>query len=301
MSSYLERQRDAFSGGLAAMAAKMPAKRAAPTAPASPSPSVASTTSVVPTAGGTPTKKVKRDAGAAIYSQPENTGVGTDISTKIVYAVEYLKNNGKPLALETVFSHLNVNREAESVQREVVSRLRNHPRITWKPDPNLSEQAWNSGTYEHKPVIPSVKDKTSLLNYLQKLTDARGVTVKDLKDGWPTCEDALTELEKEHKILVVRTKKDNHPKMVWLDDASLHHGVDDEFRALWGKVNVPSIDDIVHKLSAVGQKPTSEDPRLKVVDAPKEKKQKKRIQRRPGKTTNAHMNHLLKDFSHMKR
>jgi len=296
MSSYLDRQRAAFSSGLASVADKIQVKRPAPV---SPSPSIASTTSAA--AGGTPTKKAKRDVAATIYSQPENTGVGASIGTNLVYAVEYLKQNSKPITLEKVLNHLNLNKEPEAHQKEIVERLRNHPRIAWNPDPALSEQTWGSGTYEHKPIIPNVKDKTALLKYLQLRTDAQGVTVKDLKDGWPDCEAAISQLEAEKKILVVRTKKDNHPKMVWLDDPTLSHDVDQEFQTMWHRVEVPGPDDIVRRLVAVGQKPTSEDPRTKLAAAPKEKKQKKRVQRRTGKATNTHMEHLLKDYSHLKR
>lgn len=215
--------------------------------------------------------------------------------------------------MAAVLGHLSLDREPESFRRQVVERMRHHPRITWRPDPtaktskpsvvggNGDDDDWQTGTYEHLPIIPNVKDRTSLLQHLQRRTDAQGVSVKDLKDGWPDCEAALTALEREHRILVVRTKKDNHPRMVWLDDPSLCHAVEPEFQALWHRVEVPAVDDIVRKLAAAGQKPTSEDPRLRDIAAPKEKKQKKRAQRRTGKSTNTHMEHLLKDYSHMKR
>jgi len=297
MSSYLERQQQAFASSLASAASKIQVKRPAPV---SPSPSVTSTTSAA--AGPTPGKKAKRDAGATIYSQPENTGVGVALGTNIVYAVDYLKKNtGDTVSLARLFSYFNWNKEPEPFQREIVERLRGHPRVAWNPDAALPEQTWRSGSYEHRPVIPHVRNKTALLAHLQRRNDAQGVTVKDLKDGWPDCEEAIAELEREHKILVVRTKKDNHARMVWSNDATLFRAVDPEFQSLWHRVEVPSLDDIVRRLAAVGQKPTSEDPRTKMVAAPKEKKQKKRVQRRGGKATNTHMEHLLKDYSHIKR
>ncbi len=270
------------------------------TVPDSPSPSVASISSAA--VGESPAKKVKRDAKAPIYSQPENTGVGVSIGTNMVYAVDYLKQqSARPMTLERVLNHLNLNKEPEAFQRELVERLRMHPRVRWIPDAALKEQAWNTGTYEHNPIIPNVRDKPALVKYLQRRTDAQGVAVKDLKDGWPDCEAPITELERDHRLLVVRTKKDNHAKMVWLDDASLHHSIDAEFQAMWHKVDVPGQDDIARRLAAVGQKPTSEDPRAKLAAAPREKKQKKRAQRRTGKATNTHMEHLLKDYTHYKR
>ncbi|CAK7201116.1 transcription factor TFIIE beta subunit, TFIIEB, Tfa2 [Sporothrix eucalyptigena] len=319
--SFVDRQRESLAGSLASAASKISVKRSqtsAPSplpslggggAPASPSPSVASTTSA--TAASTPVKKKNGPGGpanglpvgAAIYSQPENTGVGTAIGTNIVYALDYLKQQGgKPVSLTVVLGHLNLNRESEAVQKQIVERMRHHPRIAWRPDTSEhSDDNWKTGTYEHKPIIPNVKDKTALLQYLQRRTDAQGVNVKDLKDGWPDCETALTALEKEHKVLVVRTKKDNHPRMVWLDDPSLCFSVEPEFQSLWHRATIPSVEDIVGKLTAAGQKPTSEDPRLRAMMQPKEKKAKKRAQRRTGKSTNTHMEHLLKDYSQLKR
>ncbi|CAK7225544.1 transcription factor TFIIE beta subunit, TFIIEB, Tfa2 [Sporothrix curviconia] len=333
--AYLDRQRDSLAGSLASAASKISVKRSqtsAPSplpslgtggggAPASPSPSVASTTSA--TAASTPVKKRNGPGGsgppgsnglplgAAIYSQPENTGVGTAIGTNIVYALDYLKQQGgKPVTLDVVLGHLNLHRESETIQKQIVERMRHHPRIMWRPDSatlssldsgSSTDDSWKTGTYEHKPIIPNVKDKTALLQYLQRRTDAQGVNVKDLKDGWPDCETALTALEREHKVLVVRTKKDNHPRMVWQDDPTLCFTVEPEFQSLWHRATIPSVEDIVGKLTAAGQKPTSEDPRLRALNQPKEKKAKKRAQRRTGKSTNTHMEHLLKDYSHLKR
>ena len=321
--AYLDRQRDSFASSLAAAAAKIPVKQRANTSavasplpnlsnnavgtPASPSPSVASTTSVT----GTTPKKSRHNgppggSAAAIYSQPDNTGMGTDIGTNIVYALDYLKQQrGKAISLAHVLGHLSLNRESEALQKKIVERMRMHPRIAWRPDDSVSsmslDENWSTGAYEHNPVIPGVRDRTSLLQFLQRRTDAQGVSIKDLKDGWPDCEPTLTALEKEHRVLVVRTKKDNHPRMVWLDDPSLCHGVEPEFQALWHRSEIPPLDDIVRKLTAAGQKPTSEDPRLRAANQPKEKKVKKKAQRRTGKSTNTHMEHLLKDYSHMKR
>ncbi|KAJ4293759.1 transcription factor TFIIE beta subunit, TFIIEB, Tfa2 [Collariella sp. IMI 366227] len=98
-----------------------------------------------------------------------------------------------------------------------------------------------------------------------------------------------------------RPKKDGAPRMVWLDDASLFHEIDPELKIMWSRCEVPSVENIVPRLVAAQQKPASEDPRIKAMQAPKVEKKKKRAQRRTGKSTNTHMEHLLKDYSHMKR
>jgi transcription initiation factor TFIIE subunit beta len=304
MSSYLDTQKSVLKNALASTGGKISAKSApsgsltASLAPPSPSPSIGSTTSKNET---TPNAKRKRDATAPIYSQPENTGFGNDVLTQMTFAVEYLKKKDEAKAITDILDHLSLVKYNESHKQTLVEQMRRHPRIQWVPDPALSEQTWRSGAYLHRPLIPGVKNKTSLLAYLQRKIDATGVSVKELKDGWPDCEESLAELEREHRILVVRTKKDNHPRMVWINDPSLCNDLEQEFKIMWHRVQVPSIDDIVRKLSAVGQKPTSEDPRLKAANLPKAKQQKKRAQRRPGKSTNTHMEHLLKDYGHLKR
>jgi transcription initiation factor TFIIE subunit beta len=296
MSSYLERQQNSFTSGLSAAASKLSGGKR-PLAPPSPSPSITSTTSAA--AGTTPTKK-DRDV-PTVFSQPANTGTGNSLLAQMTYVIDWLKQKDEPKTVHEILEYISGRNKSQEEQEEFANFVRNNPHIQWIPDPSLSEQTWRSGTYLHRPLIPNVKTKTQLLGYLQKRVDAQGVSVKDLKDGWADCEAAIDDLEREHRVLVVRWKKDNHPKTVWINDASLVHPVDPEFQTMWHKVEVPGVDMIVQRLSAVGQKPTSEDPRLKMIATPKVEKKKKRATRRQGKATNTHMEHLLKDYSHLKR
>ncbi|EHK23872.1 uncharacterized protein TRIVIDRAFT_58003 [Trichoderma virens Gv29-8] len=298
MSSYLEKQSSVFRGSLASAASKLSnpssLKATASLAPPSPSPSAASDSN-------TPTSKRKRDVAPEVFSQPQLTGYGAEVKTQMTFAVEYLKKKGDAKTITDIIDHLSLRNYTEEHKKELTEGLRGHPRVEWRPDPSLSEQTWKTGTYKHRPIIPGVKDATSLLAHLQRKTDSSGVSVKDLKDGWPDCEDTLAKLEHEHKILVVRTKKDNFPRYVWADDASLHNSVEPEFQAMWRRVQLPSLDDMHRKLVSVGQKPTSDDPRKAVAAAAKPKQQKKRAGKRIGKATNTHMTHLLNDYSGMRR
>lgn len=307
MSSYLEKQSSAFKGTLASAASKisnplsskvasqLSAKVTSSLAPPSPSPSAASDSN-------TPTAKRKRDALPEIpFSQPQLTGYGSEVKTQMTFAVEYLKKKGEPKTITDIIDHLSLMNYTEEHKKELTEGLRGHPRIDWKPDGSLREQTWKTGMYEHRPIIPGVKDAISLVAHLQRKTDASGVSVKDLKDGWPDCEDTLTKLENQHKILVVRTKKDNFPRYVWADDVSLHNSVQPEFQAMWRRVQLPSLDDMHRKLVSVGQKPTSEDPRKTGPTTTKPKIQKKRANNRMSKATNVHMTHLLHDYSGMRR
>ncbi|GJN72027.1 transcription factor TFIIE beta subunit, DNA-binding domain-containingprotein [Purpureocillium lilacinum] len=300
MSSYLEKQSAAFRGTLASAASKLSnpsAVKAASLAPPSPSPSAASDSA-------TPTAKRKRDAVPDVpFSQPQLTGYGAEVKTQMTFAVDYLKKKGEPKSITDIIDHLSLRAYSDEHKKELTDGLRGHPRVDWRPDPNLTEQTWKTGTYTHRPIIPGVKDATSLLAHLQRKTDASGVSVKDLKDGWPDCEETLAQLERQHKVLVVRTKKDNFPRYVWADDPSLQHAVQPEFQSMWHRVPLPSLDDMHRKLVNVGQKPTSEDPRkaAQAAGAGKPKTQKKRAGKRMGKATNVHMAHLMQDYSHIRR
>ncbi|KAK7402487.1 transcription factor TFIIE beta subunit, TFIIEB, Tfa2 [Neonectria punicea] len=308
MSSYLDKQANSFKGNLASAAAKLSnptstkavttkaASLALPSlAPPSPSPSAASDPN-------TPSVKRKRDAVPDVpYSQPQLTGYGAEVKTQMTFAVEYLKKKGEDKTITEIIDHLSLRGYTEEHKRELADGLRGHPRIDWRPDGSLSEQTWQTGMYSHRPIIPGVKDATSLLAHLQRKTDASGVSVKDLKDGWPDCEETLSSLERQHKVLVVRTKKDNLPRCVWIDDASLHYSVQPEFHVMWHRVPLPSTDDMHRKLVSVGQKPTSEDPRKNANLGTKPKTQRKRAGKRGGKATNVHMAHLMQDYSGMRR
>ena len=134
---------------------------------------------------------------------------------------------------------------------------------------------------------------------LQGQRTAKGINVKELKDGWPGCLDAIDSLEAEGRILVTRHKKDQSPKMVWANDPSLLHIVDNEFKELWHRIVVPqSTADLRKSLIEYGLTPTS------VVKTPvpvKQKEKKRKGARRGGKTTNTHMLGVLQDYSHLRR
>jgi len=183
-------------------------------------------------------------------------------------------------------------------KRLIAQILKKHDRVKWIPDAHSA--AWDSGTYAHRPVI-SVRTETELVAFLQRKPDAQGVSVKDLKDGWPDCEEAINKLEKENKILVTRTKKDNHARMIWGNDPSLVHRVDTEFVSMWRHTELPSVDELVKRLREAGQKPASEDPSKRIKPPPKMKEKKKKALRKGVRSTNRHIDpSILKDYGHFK-
>lgn len=296
MSSYLEKQQAAFKSEVKAVSSQVTAKRslAAPVSAPSPAPSNASNTSK----SENKDVKRKREPTNVVYSQPAATGYGTVAFTQVTYVIEFLKKKDEAKTFKEILEYLSQVHADEGTKRLIIQILKKHDRVRWIPDPQ--SKVWDSGTFIHNPII-NVRTKNDLIGFLQIRADAQGVSVKDLKDGWPDCEDAIDELEKNHKILVTRTKKDNHARMVWINDPTLVHHVDHEFHVMWRQVELPSVDELVRKLMDAGQKPASEDPSKRIKAPTKPKEKKKRAARKGGRTTNTHMEHLLKDYSHLKR
>ncbi|KAI0102312.1 hypothetical protein GGR51DRAFT_527801 [Nemania sp. FL0031] len=271
--------------------------------------------SPLPKSDGPATKRQKRDTvsikdrasptptPAAAAAAAKATDFGTHMMTQLTYVVDFLKAKRAPKTLQEVLDHLTLHNLPEHQQKIFVNLMHKHSRIDHIPGPKNSKDqqpAWRTGKYQFKAKIPGVHDKITLLAHLQQKTDASSLSVKDLKDGWPDCDQAITELENEHKILVVRTKKDNHAKFVWLDEPRLSHTVDPEFLGMWHRIELPAPDDMVRKLLALGQKPASEAPTTNA-KAPTKAAKKRKTTRPPKHQSNAHMAHLLKDYSHMKR
>jgi transcription initiation factor TFIIE subunit beta len=292
-------QQSSLSSGLASAAAKLGGAGAKRTlAPPSPSPSVGSTTSAA-AGGGTP-RKERHDTPNVVYSQPVATGVGENIGTQLNFVIKWLREKDEPQTLDRVKDYLSMGRRSDKDLETFANQMRSSASIDWIPDPNLTEQTWRSGTYRHRALIPNVRNKEQLLGYLQKKPDASPVQVRELKDGWPDCEKAINELEAEHKLLVTRQKKDGAPKCVWLDDPSLFHEIDPKFKNMWTKVVLPGVENIVQQLEAVGQKATSEDPRLKAGTEKKVEKKKKKA-KKLSKLANSHMFAKLGEIGQIKK
>lgn len=294
MSSYLDKAQNAFKSNVQGAASKVSNKRTFAAASASvPSPSASQSTP----SPNSKDQKRKRETQPVVYSQPSETGYGSDSYTQVTYIIEFLKKKGEPKSLKEILQYMSFMGLPEQQKRTLASILRKHGRVQWISDP--AKTTWDSGKFKHKPII-DVRTKDQLLAYLQKKADAQGVSVKELKDGWPDCEEAITELEQKHRLLVTRTKKDGHARMVWADDPTLRHNVEPEFETMWHRIELPDPDDLVRKLIEAGQKPASEDPSKRVKAPPKAKEKKKRPPRKGGRTTNTHMEHLLRDFDHLR-
>lgn len=129
--------------------------------------------------------------------------------------------------------------------------------------------------------------------YLQRQTTAKGIDVKNLKDGWDAAIPEIDRMEANGQLLVLRNKKDNTPKYVWSNDPSLALHIDDDFKDYWNKIKLPANpDDMRLELEKAGLTPTSQV--KEPVNPTGSREKKKRQSRKVGRTTNTHIQ--LKEY-----
>ncbi|CCX04757.1 Similar to Transcription initiation factor IIE subunit beta; acc. no. P79011 [Pyronema omphalodes CBS 100304] len=267
----LNREREAFKKSVANAADLFPSRpKPIPAAAAPPPP---------------PTTTVKRKRqvatpatpSAVVYSQPAATSLGGQhIMTQVVHAQQYLKEKERPLRPHEVASYLSIH-----VTSEVFTVLKENK------NPRIYYDAVND-TLEFRP-LHNIRSPTDLLAFLQRQTTAQGLPVKELKEGWAGALDAIDTLEEAGDILVIRTKKENLPRMV-----------DEEFKTLWHGIKIPPAAEIVGELESMGLKPASVDPSSVKVEQKKTQKRKRAVNRR-GKVSNVHMNGILKDSKDLRK
>ncbi|KAH8701655.1 putative transcription initiation factor TFIIE, beta subunit [Talaromyces proteolyticus] len=292
--SYLQQQINNFNASVVSSAGRLPQQRriVGNSQPTSSTPSQSASTPGTPGAGG---EQRRRHDPNIVYSQPADTGTGKDIMTNVLYAIQKLKEKNAPLTFEDIVGYLSLQerRHDQGYVRALRSILQVHEKINYDPAGDGGK-----GTFSFRPPH-DIRTEEQLLQKLQAQTTMTGISVKDLKEGWPDVEQGIDKLEKEGKLLVTRNKKDNHPKMVWANDPSLVHHFDDEFRNIWEKTKIPDQQRVTEELEKAGMIPANKNkvvkPRVKI----EQKKTKK--PRRTGKTTNTHMMGILRDYSHMKR
>lgn len=256
-------------------------------------PQTPSSTSSAATPNSSDPKWKRTDADFA-YSQPANTGSGKDIMTQVYFAIEHLKSKGIPLKFADIVSYLSLQHRAndEGYVQALRRILQQHEKIDFDPSGANGE-----GTFRFRPPH-NIRTADQLLQKLQSQTTAAGMSVKELREGWPNVEETINRLEKDGKLLVTRNNKDDHAKMVWPNDPSLIQHFDDEFRQIWERIKIPDQQTVKEELERAGITPTNKN---KVVKArPKVEQKKAKKPRRSGKTTNVHMMGVLRDYSHLK-
>lgn len=213
----------------------------------------------------------------------ENSSIlGSHLSTRLHLAVEYIKQQDAPVPVSKLQGYLSFE-----IGDTLLPLLKEIDRIKYDPVTNTLEYM----------SLHNIRTADDLLNFLRSQPTFKGTPVKELRDGWSGCLEAIASLEEDNKILVLRNKKENAPRLVWANLGGVIGTVDEEFVETWNKIRVPDRDSLYQALIDNSLKPTGADPHeLKKKPQQQEKKQKKA---RRGKITNTHMKGILKDYSQL--
>jgi len=239
-----------------------------------------------------PTKK-KRPKANVVYSQPADTGTGTNVNTQLVYAVNHLKSTPNPMRLQDIAIVTNTPLDSDPL---LLDKFKAHDRIAWDPKTDL---------YSYKHEF-NFRNKAALLTEIQRQTrKGGGISVRALKESWKEAPAAIEELEKEGEVLVTRTMKDGQLRMVFWneikpteEDGGMQ--VEEEFNELWHSLEVPNDVDLLKQLESEGLQVTNAE--ALAPKAPSTKKKGKRggaPRQRQVRITNTHMKgeiDLSKDY-----
>lgn len=288
--SFLQDQINAFKSSVTQASSKIDNKRTT-TAPKTSTPSPAP---LQPSVLKQNDRKRKQPEQANIvYSQPVDTGTGANIHTQITYAVDQLKMKGVPQTLTDLINFLSLHTTGRAYKQNIGTILMSHPKVEYIPKNDGGE-----AMFRYRPPH-DIRSQDEILGHLQAQHTFKGLGVKELKDGWTGVEDAIEDLEIENKLLVTRNKKDNHAKMVWPNDPSLNFEIDEEFLNMWHKIKLPESGTVADELEKEGLLPANKSRGAKKAMVAPSKKTKK--PRKGGKTTNTHMQGVLRDYSHLKK
>ncbi|KAI0277885.1 transcription initiation factor IIE, beta subunit [Russula aff. rugulosa BPL654] len=253
-------------------------------------------------------KKKKRPKSTIVYSQPADTGTGTDVNTQLLYAINHLKANNGPMRLDDLAIRTQTPLDADKVLFE---KFRAHERVEFDIKTNL---------YSFKHDY-NFRSKAALLTEIQRSTRrGGGISVRTLKESWKDAPTAIEELEKEGEVFVTRTLRDGQMRMVFWNelradpadlaeegpeavakrDASKNGtglSVEKEFHDLWHNLNVPNEVDLLKQLQSGGlQETASEAPVIKT-PVGKRRGKKSGTRQRTTRLTNTHLKGMGIDLS----
>lgn len=258
----------------------------------SPSPSNAS-------APGAPKRKRAADANkptAVQQMQRRQPTSNLEILAQMRVAEQYLREKDKPCNFTEIVNYLSIqNADSNTLKTFAAVMQRNKPDDKIKYNPPKTSNG--EGTYEYNPKFP-IRNKQDLTAYLQNQTHAIGIKVEDLKDGWKDAVSIITTMGGTGELLVTCDKQ-GKAKVVWQDDKTLANEIPNDIVMEWHAIRVPTdTEELRNKLLAAGQTPSSA---ARKVVAAKTGKTKRKVARRGGRTTNIHMEGVLKDYSGSRR
>ncbi|KAF6761640.1 transcription initiation factor IIE subunit beta [Ephemerocybe angulata] len=188
-------------------------------------------------------KKKNRQKSSVVFSQPKDTGTGTNINTQLVYAVDYMRQKPGPMRLEDIALFTDTPLDTDLMLRE---KFKAHDKIQFDH---------KTGLYSYKHDF-TFRNKAALLTEIQRSTKrGGGLSVRALKESWKEAPQAIEELEKEGEVLVTRTTKDGQLRMVFWNeikptDEAGGKRVDQEFLDLWHGLKVPAEVDLKRELAS---------------------------------------------------
>lgn len=212
---------------------------------------------------------------------PVAAGLLAQLSANFMIAVEFIKKSDEPVLVARLQQELP---GVPNIRERLIPLMQKVDRIVYDREAQTLQYT----------LFHNIHSADDLLRYLRQQPTFRGTPVKELEDGWSGCHAAIDQLEEEGHVIVLRTKKENKPRLVWPNNGPRLGGVEPKFVEMWTQLRPPEPDQIYKGLIAMGLKPSSMDPMAVKVAAPVERKQKKP---RRGKTTNVHMIGILKDYS----
>lgn len=257
----------------------------------------ARTSTPVPSGG----EKRKHDAA---FVPATSTGTAREMMTYVIAAVKYLQERyPKAFTWDQVKSYLSLPIDVN--ETNIKQALVGNDRVM-----STSERGKGRESFKYRPLHP-VTNGEELRRYMATQDTARGVKVKELKDGWPDCAATIDRLESEGHIIVTRNNKDKTALLVYPDSPSYHvtnpiagsqqvGKVDADFQNYWTKIKLPANEnDIRSELERAHLTPTSAVKETKKVDTTKKKARRK--EKANAKKTNVHMAGVFKDYTQLKR
>jgi transcription initiation factor TFIIE subunit beta len=221
-----------------------------------------------------------------------NNKAGAEILSHMVFAVDYLKEKFPVGAtLPDIINFLSLPVTLQKHTSYIKRALEAHARIVLIPK---HESPTGKEMYRYNPPHP-VTNSDEMKAYLARLPDAQGIQVRELKEGWPNCVPELEMLAAKHEVLLIRAKKDNAPKTVYSDSPVFYVHMDDDFVQFWSKCKLPASEaELRVELEKANLTPTSQVKEVKKGNMGR--REKKRPNRRGGKTTNTHMMGILREY-----
>ncbi|KAI9228467.1 MAG: hypothetical protein DHS80DRAFT_15526 [Piptocephalis tieghemiana] len=164
-----------------------------------------------------------------------------ELNRSLLNITRFLRTTPEPQTIDQIAQSLGLDLKLDD---ELFKKVSSNTKIIFDPE---------NVTFTYKPEH-DVKSKQDLLDLLQRRRlEGGGMLVEDFKDSYLNIKEAMAELEKDGKILIVR-KKDGYPRMLFYNDTVYNTPMATEFKELWNRYKMPMEAEMVAELEAAGHK-----------------------------------------------